>query len=188
MQTPVDQITFEQQAEQLGRVFANCVQKEFEDILPNATITIYLKQPKSYEQGGGESAIRYDISDDTVSEETLEYQMNLHRDSLIQRFLDKASSEYSESKRYPGVDNQIRHLGKVLQITHLESGSTDLPDINISDFTEIAKIALEKKWFYKIEIDRDLVVKVIRLTAPYLVKLLEEPGTELIEFIKENLD
>ena len=52
MQTPVDQITFEQQAEQLGRVFANCVQKEFEDILPNATITIYLKQPKSYEQGG----------------------------------------------------------------------------------------------------------------------------------------
>lgn len=31
MQVPVDQISFEQQVEELGRVFVDCVREEYED-------------------------------------------------------------------------------------------------------------------------------------------------------------
>ena len=187
MQVPIEQISLEDRIKELSRVFAGCVRAEYEGVLPNATVTIHVKQHKSGERGEGKSAIRYDISDDTVSDETLEYQMNLHREPLTQRFLDKASSEYLESKRYPGVDNQIRHLGKVLEMRHLKMGSTELPDCDESDFCEIAEFALKKHWIYRIEIDRDLKIKMVECTLPSLLKEIVEHGPEFIEFIKDNL-
>lgn len=183
MQVPIDQISFEQQVGELGRVFADCTRKEFEDVLPNATVTIYVKQPKCNDQGGGESGIRYDISDDSVSEETLEYQMDSRRDVLIQRFLDTVSANYRDSRRYRGHDRSIRFLGRVLEVKDLVTGPTEHFDFDESDFQEIAEFALKKNWFYTIEIDKYLVVEVMKLTRPFLLKLIEEHGSEFIEFI-----
>ena len=115
MQVPIEQISFEDQVKELSRVLARSVREEFEDDLPNATVTIYVKQPKSGDQGQGESAFRYDISDDTVSDETLEYQMKLHSEPLIQRFLECVSSNYRDSRRYQGHDRSIRFLGRVFK-------------------------------------------------------------------------
>ena len=144
MQVPIDQISFEQQVKESGRVFADCVREEYEDALPNATTTIYVKHPKSNEQGGGESAIRYDISDDSVNDGTLEYQMDSHREPLIQRFLDRVSSTYRESKRYQGSDYSIRFLGRYLEFRHLETTDTEHLDLGKSDFYEVAAFALKK--------------------------------------------
>ena len=44
---PIEQISFANQIKELSTVFADCVREEFEDDLPNATITIYVKQPIS---------------------------------------------------------------------------------------------------------------------------------------------
>ena len=187
MQVPINQISFEQQAKELGRVFAGCVQEEWKGILPNATITIYLKHPKSHEQGAGESGFRFEISDDSVSEETLKYQMDSHREPLIQKFLDRVSSNYRESRRYQGHDRTIRFLGRVLEIKDLGTGSTEHLDLDESDFSEIAKFALEKNWIYRIKIDRDLVMEIVKFTVPSLAKEVMEHGPEFIEFVKGNL-
>ena len=190
MQVPIEQISFEDQIKELSRVLAGCIREEFEDDLPNATVTIYVKQPKSGEQGTGESAFRYDISDDSVSDETVEYQMNLHREPLIQRFLDKVSLNYRESGRYQGHDHTIRFLGRVLEVKDLVTVPTEHldghPDLNESDFREIAEFALEKHWVYKIKIDRDLAIEMVKFTVPLFLQEIAEHGPEFIEFVKEN--
>ena len=187
MQVPIDQISFEQQIKELSRVFADCAREEFEGVLPNATITLYVKQPKSYGEGQGESGFQFSISDESVSGETLEYHMNSHGEPLIQKFLDRVSSNYRESGRYQSLDRSIKFLGRVLEIKGSLTASTEYINLDESDFSEIAKFALEKNWIYKIEIDRDLVIKIIKLAQPYLSKLLAEHGADFIEFIKDSL-
>ena len=187
MQVPVEQISFEDQIKELGRVFAGCVREEFEDDLPNATVTIYVKHPKRGEQGTGKSGFKFSISDESVSAETLDYQINLHSEPIIQRFLDKISSNYRESGRYQGHDRTVAFLGRVLEIKGSLTASAEHINLDESDFSEIAEFALEKHWIYKIETDRDLVINMIKLAQPYLSKLLVEHGPDFIEFIKDSL-
>ena len=54
LEVPIEEIPFKQKATALGRIFAGCLQEEFGDAVPNATITIYVKQPKSVEQDTGD--------------------------------------------------------------------------------------------------------------------------------------
>ena len=189
MQVPIEQISFEQLTTELGRVFADCFREEFENILPDATITIYVKQLKTYERGVS-SGILFHVSDDSVTEEKLGHLLRSHSESLTQKILDKASSTYRGSRRYPDVNQRIGFLGKILELGEMEitrSESMERSNLDNPDFYEIAMITLEKHWLYKIEIDKDLAIKVIKFTAPYLSKLLSELGPEFIEFIKENL-
>ena len=60
-------------------------------------------------------------------------------------------------------------------------------DLDESDFSEIAEFALKKYWVYKIKVDRDLAIEMVKLTGSSLLTEIVEHGPEFIEFIKENL-
>ena len=178
MEIPVEQISIEQRIENLGCVFADCIKEEFEDILQGATIAVYIEKPKFHERGA-DSGILFDISHDSVDIEKLRF----HCESLTQRFLDKASSTYRESKRYPDINHRIRFLGQILKLGQMEiseSESTELSNLDRSDFCKIVETTLNKKK-YKVVISRDQIVELVKLVGP---ETLEQLTEQAIEFLK----
>ena len=97
--------------------------------------------------------------------------------------MDKASTEYRDSHRYPGNNHQIRYLGQVFSIRR----PVESPQVDESDFLEIAEIAVRRNWFYKIELDKDMKEKIILLSMPEIVDLLPEL-IDLLSHLPEIVD
>ena len=169
-------VSIEQKVENIKRIIVDCVKEEFTDSLPGPTITVYRKHPKYISQGEAEFALRLNISDDSLDDEAFKSKTDYHLEQLVQRILDKASTEYRDSRRYPGNNHQIRYLGQVLSI----GKRVESLQIDESDFLEIAEIVVRRNWFYKIEIDKEMKEKIILLSIPEIVDLLPE----LIDLLK----
>ena len=186
MQVHIDQATIEQAMRTAERVFVDSIKEEYESILPNATITVYIKKPEFHEKGAS-SGFMFNISDDTVTEEELESQLHSHQESLTQRFLDKAAT-YPDSKRNPDVNDRIKFLGLILETGCISwTESTELSEADKSDFHEIAKINIrrnKKDWgrFW------DKVDKAVKFLN--LAKLLvgDVDFTELISLVRDKIE
>ena len=94
-----EQILTEKRLNDLGSNFADCVKESFKDTLPKAKIIVYMRTPKYDDKGNMSGAFKYDISDDTVDEETLKEIIELQREPLRQCFFNKLSSK---TNREPG--------------------------------------------------------------------------------------
>lgn len=134
MQGHIEQITIEQAIKTAKRVFVDSVKEEYENSLPNAAITVYIKNPEIDEKGA-RSGFMFNISDDTVTEEELEHQLRSRQESLTQRFLDKAAA-HPNSKRNPDVNNRIKFLGLILETEWdiSQTESTELSEVDKSEF------------------------------------------------------
>ena len=86
---PHERFLTEERLKHLGSLFAECVKEVYKDSLPNAKFTVYMRTPKYDDKGNASSAIKYDVSDDTVDDKTLEKQMRLVHERLAQCFLSK---------------------------------------------------------------------------------------------------
>ena len=190
MQGHIEQITIEQALQTAERVFIDCVKEEYENILPNAVITVYIKKPEFHEKGA-DSGFMFKISDDTVTEEELEYQLRSHQELLTQRFLNKAAT-YPNSKRSSSVNNRIKFLGLILETgwSISQAESTELSEADKSDFIEIAKINIKrnKKDWGRFWDKVDKAVKFLNL-AKFLVGDVDFTDfTELINFVRDKIE
>ena len=192
--TPKDILT-EERLNALGTAFADCVKELFKGTLPQAKITVYMRIPKYDDKGNMSSAFKYDISDDTVDEETLKEQMDLQHDPLHQCFLDKLSPN---KDRDPDC-NWVRYFGQVLTLKDEQpSISEEQPSmsnepigdlaLNESQWIEIIKFSQRRNWFSKIEITSgQVILTVIQLTAPGIWNILKPHLSEEIKNGNERL-
>ena len=98
-------------------------------------------------------------------------------EQLVQRILDKASTEYRDSHRYPGNNRQIRYLGQVLSVGE----PVESPQVDESDFLEIAEIAAGRNWYHKIKISdigKDIKAEIVRLGVREIAK-------EIMDWVKD---
>ncbi len=162
MQMPPERILTEERLNDLGSAFADCVKESFKDTLPKAKITVYMRTPKYDDKGNMSSAFRYDISDDTVDEETLKEQTDYQREPLRQCFLDKVSQN---KDRDPGR-NWVGYFGHVLSL-EMQDGSesdkelTERLSFDESQWIKIIEFAQKKNWYSKIEIIGGMVIQTI---------------------------
>lgn len=154
-----------------------------------------MRIPKYDDKGNMSSAFKYDISDDTVDEETLKEQMDLQHDPLRQCFLDKISPN---TDREPGRD-WVGYFGQVLTLKDEQpSISEKQPSMNNepigdlaldeSQWIEIIKFSQRRNWFSKIEITSgQVILTVIQLTAPGIWDILKPHLSEEIKNGNERL-
>ena len=186
MQTETERTKIEHALTTAERVFFDSIKEEFEGVLPYAVITVYAKKPEFHERGA-RSGFMYRISDETLTEKELEFQILSREDSLTQRILDKAAT-YPDSKRYPDVNNRMRFLGIIANIGQAipSSLSTELSEAEISDFYEIGRIGIKenrKAW----EQFWDKSEKIIILLSLLNFMGVDVDIPEIINFI-ENID
>jgi hypothetical protein len=170
-------VSIEQKVENIKRIIVDCVKEEFKDSLLGSTITVYIKHPKYTPQGKAETAFYLGTSDDTLSDEAFKKKMDYHSERLVQRILDKASTEYRDSHRYPGNNRQIRYLGQVLSVGE----PVESPQVDESDFLEIAEIAAGRNWYHKIKISdigKDIKAEIVRLGVREIAK-------EIMDWVKD---
>lgn len=187
MQGHVGQITIEHAMKEAERVFVDSIKEEYENSLPNAVITVYMKNFEIDEKGAS-SGFMFNISDDTVTEEELEHQLRSRQESLTQRFLDKAAT-YPDSKRNPDVNNRIRFSGLILEIGWDISSikTTELSEADKSEFIEIAKIGIKRN---KKDWDQfwDKIGKITKLLSVLRFFMGDTDIIELINFLRDKIE
>lgn len=195
--TPKQTLT-EDRLNDLSSAFADCVKESFKDTLPKAKITVYMRTPKYDDKGNMSSAFKYDISDDTVDEETRKELMALQYEPLRQCFLDKISPN---TDRDPDR-NWVGYFGHVLSLDEVPDSESDeklteLFSLDESQWIEIIEFAQKKNWYSKFEIIGGVVRQaIIQISVRELWGLLkahlsedtesgDDHSTDLIEKIKD---
>ncbi len=195
--TPKQTLT-EDRLNDLGSAFADCVQESFKDTLPKAKITVYMRTPKYDDKGNMSSTFKYDISDDTVDEETCKELMDIQYEPLRQCFLNKISPN---TGREPGR-NWVGYFGHVLSLGEVPDSESDeelteLFSLDESQWIEIIEFAQKKNWYSKFEIIGGVVRQaIIQISVRELWGLLkahlsentesgDDHSTDLIEKIKD---
>ena len=175
MQVTPKQTLTEDRLNDLGSAFADCVQESFKDTLPKAKITVYMRTPKYDDKGNMSSAFKYDISDDTVDEETCKELMDLQYEPLRQCFLNKISPN---TGRDPGR-NWVGYFGHVFSLGEVPDSESDeelteLFSLDESQWIEIIKFAQKKNWYSKIEIIGGAVIRtIIQISVSEMWELLK---------------
>lgn len=188
MQVPPERILTEQRLNHLGSIMADCIKELYKDSLPNATFTVYMKNPKSDDQGNESSAFIYVVSDDSVDGETLQNYIDRYDKPLRQCFLDKLSSKDNKD-----LDrNWVGYLGKVLSLKEEQPTKSNelIEDFSFdeSKWIEIVKFAQRDNWFSKFEITSGQVtLTVIQLTAPQIWDILKPHLSEAIKSGNKHL-
>ena len=187
MQAPPEPVLTEQKLKHLGSVFADCIKEVFKGSLPDAMFTVYIQSPKSDERGNESSAFMYQVSDDSIDEETLQKQVDHQHGPIIRCFLDKLALEDSDNKSLG--PNQVIYFDQILsfgesQISKIDEEPVEYPFIDESKWIEIVEFAQRDKWYSKIEITGgQVVLTIIQLTGPEIWRLLKP---HLIEGIKSG--
>lgn len=191
MQATPKKILTEERLNDLGSAFADCVKVSFRDTLPKAKITVYMRTPKYDDRGGMSSAFKYNISDDTVDQETLKEQMDLQHEPLRQCFLDKVS----QNKDRDPDRNWVGYFGHVLTLGDEQTSISEKqmsmgnepnndPALDESQWIEIIEFAQRDNWYSKIGITKgQVILTIIQLSAPEIWELLKP---HLIEGIKSG--
>ena len=175
MQVTPEQILTEERVNDLGSAFADCVKESFKDPLPKAKITVYMRTPKYDDKGNMSGAFKYDISDDTVDDETLKELMDLQHEPLRQCFLNKVSPN---TDRDPGR-NWVEYFGHVLSLGEVPDSEsdeelTDFFSLDESQWIEIIEFAQKKNWYSKFEIIGGVVKRaIIQISVSELWELLK---------------
>ena len=195
MQEPFERILTEERLKHLGSLFGECVGEMYKDSLPKAKFTVYVRTPKDDGKGNESSAFIYQVSDDTVDDETLKKQMDLRHEPLRQCFLDKVSLN---TDRDPDR-NWVGYFGRVLTLEDEQpSISEEQPSmsnepigdlaLDESQWIEIIKFSQRRNWFSKIEITPgQVILTVIQLTAPGIWDILKPHLSEEIKIGNERL-
>ena len=110
--SPDERILTEERSNDLASTFADCIKELYADKLPNAKFTLYMKTPKSDDQGSESTAFMYNVSDDSVDEETLDMYINSLEQPLSQCFLGKLSP----NKDRDPDRNWVGYHGRVLSL------------------------------------------------------------------------
>lgn len=206
MQTDTGQTKIQHALQTAERVFFDSVKEEYENVLPNAVITVYARKMEFHEKGG-RSDLMFEITDDTLTEEELDHQLYSRQESLSQRFLDRAAT-YPDSKRNPEVNNRMRFLGVVLYFEGdfpVWDEFTRRSQVDKSDFYEIGKIRIRENkqfWDYFWDTIQTVCTVYTLLTfvgvdvdIPEIINLIENTDiseltdriSELIEQIKDKI-
>ena len=178
MQVPPDErILNEERLNDLASAFADCIKELYADKLPTAKFTLYMKTPKSDDQGNESIAFMYSVSDDSVDGETLDTHINSLSQPLNECFLDKMSPS---KDRDPGR-NWVGYYGQVLSLKGelTSKGNKSIGDMSLdeSQWIKMIEFAQEKNWYSKFEIIGGAVIGAI----------IEMPIQEIWELLKARL-
>ena len=195
MQMPPERLLTEESLKHLGSLFAECVKEAYKDSLPNAKFTVYMRTPKYDDKGKESSAIRYEVSDDTVDDETLKEQMELQHEPLGQCLLDKISAN---KDREPGR-NWVGYYGRVLTLgkeqpsigevqPSMSNESIEGLSLDESQWIEIIKFAQRRNWYSKYKIIGGVLRQtIIQISLREIWDLLKARLSEGIESGDEHL-
>ena len=198
MQVLPEPILTEERLNELASAFADCIKELYADKLPNPKFIVYMKIPKSDDQGSESILFRYSVScDDSVDGETLDTHINSLSQPLNECFLDKISGK---KDRDPGR-NWVGYYGRVLSLKgELSSmGNKSIGDLSLdeSQWIKMIEFAQEKNWYAKFEIIGGAVIgAIIEMPIQEIWELLkahlsdgiengDDPLTDLIEKVKD---
>ena len=177
MEVRINQIPLEQKVSQLLDIYADCLRDEFVDVLWNGTVTLYVKQPES-RKNGIYVEFFYEIYHETASGEMLEEIISVSFDPIVQKVLNRASSEYRESCRYPNHSNRIKFMGEpiveIIKPQDLIAKSPEHMENDQSDFYVAAKFNVKKNGLnykiteemrtgFKVLVSKEVVESVIEI-------------------------
>ena len=145
MQVPSDErILNDERLNDLASAFADCIKELYTDKLPNSKFIVYMKTPKSDDQGNESVDFMYSVSDDSADEETLDTYINSLSQPLNQCFLDKLSPN---KDRDPDRD-WVGYHGRVLSLKGelTSKGTKSIGDLSLdeSQWIKMVEFAQEK--------------------------------------------
>lgn len=198
MQVAPEPILTQERLNELASAFADCIQELYADKLPNLKFIVYMKTPKSDDQGNESSAFMYTVScDDSVDEETLDTYVKSLQQPLKQCFLDKISP----NKDRASDSEWVGYCGRVLslKVESRSEGNQPIGDLSLdeSQWIKMIEFAQEKNWYSKFEIIGGVVIQtIIQISVREIWELLkahlsegiengDDPLTDLMKKIKD---